>query len=139
MIQLALLSFIGFAGGFAVGGGLVAFLTVLDVIPRLIQLTKTAKQLKHYEFAVVLGSVFCIWTSLGDPRFSLSAIFLIIVGLASGTFIGLLAAGLTEILNVFPITMKRLHIDGKIKWLIWAIVFGKIFASLFQWLYFVHY
>ena len=33
--------FLGLASGFAVGAGFVAFLTVLGVIPRLTQLTKT--------------------------------------------------------------------------------------------------
>ena len=39
--------FVGLAGGFATGAGFVAFLTVLGVIPRLTQLTKTMKMI-HY-------------------------------------------------------------------------------------------
>jgi stage V sporulation protein AB len=50
----------------------------------------------------------------------------------------MLAAGLTEALNVFPVLAKRLGIDGKIIILIMAIVLGKIVGSIFQWVYFVH-
>jgi stage V sporulation protein AB len=60
------------------------------------------------------------------------------LGFAGGVFVGMLAAGLTEVLNVFPVLAKRLGIDGKIIILIMAIVLGKIVGSIFQWVYFVH-
>lgn len=129
---------VGFSGGFAVGGGFVAFLTVLDIIPRLIQLTKTKDKLVHYEFAVVFGSVLSTWASFGEYHLTLPAIFLVIIGLASGIFIGLLAAALAEVLNVFPIIVKRIRMYEKLQWFILAIVFGKIIGSLFQWLFFTH-
>lgn len=50
----------------------------------------------------------------------------------------MLAGALTEVLNVFPVLAKRLGIDGKIIILIMAIVLGKIFGSIFQWVYLVH-
>lgn len=43
MIREFVVAFVGLAGGLAVGSGFVAFLTVLGVIPRLTQLTKTMK------------------------------------------------------------------------------------------------
>lgn len=138
MIETIITCIVGFAGGFAVGGGFVAFLTVLGIIPRLIQLTDTKKQLVRYEFAVVFGAVLSAWASLHEPRLSLPFFILIIIGLASGTFIGMLAAALTEVLNVFPIIVKRIGVHDHLQWFIWAIVFGKIIGSLFQWLYFVH-
>jgi stage V sporulation protein AB len=50
----------------------------------------------------------------------------------------MLAAALTEVLNVFPILAKRIGVDGKIAILLMAFVFGKVFGSLFQWIYFVN-
>ena len=49
--------FIGLSSGFAVGAGFVAFLTVLGVIPRLTQLTKTMQYIHFYEWAIVIGVV----------------------------------------------------------------------------------
>ena len=49
--------FIGLAGGLAVGSGFVAFLTVLGIIPRLTQLSKTMKMIRYYEWAVVIGAI----------------------------------------------------------------------------------
>jgi stage V sporulation protein AB len=36
-----ILMVIGLAGGIAVGGGFVAFITVLDIVPRLVQMTRS--------------------------------------------------------------------------------------------------
>lgn len=137
-IKIIAVIFIGLAGGLAVGSGFVAFLTVLGIIPRLTQLSKTMKMIHHYEWAVVLGALAGVAASLRDPILGVSAYLMIPLGLAGGIFVGMLAAGLTEALNVFPVLAKRIGIDGKIIILIMAIVLGKIVGSIFQWVYFIH-
>jgi stage V sporulation protein AB len=78
-----------------------------------------------------------VFASLRDPALHISVYFLIPLGLTGGVFVGMLAAGLTEVVNVFPILTKRIRLDGQIIILIMAIVLGKIFGSIFQWLYFI--
>lgn len=136
-INILLIIFIGFSGGLAVGAGFVAFLTVLGVIPRLTQLTKTMKFIHAYEWGVVMGAVSGCWVSLRDSTFFLSPYLLIPIGLACGIFIGMLAAALTEVLNVLPILAKRIGVDDKIVILLMAIVLGKVFGALFHWVFFV--
>lgn len=138
-IKILIVIFVGIASGLAVGSGFVAFLTVMGIIPRLTQLTKTVKMIHHYEWAVVIGAIMGIFGSLQDPIIGISAYFLIPLGLTDGVFVGMLAAALTEVLNVIPILAKRIRLDGKIIYLIMAIVLGKIFGSLFQWVYFIYY
>ncbi|SFC43553.1 stage V sporulation protein AB [Bacillus sp. OV322] len=129
--------FVGLAGGFSVGAGYVAFLTVLGVIPRLTQLTKTMKMIHFYEAAVVAGVLAGGWMSLHDYSLWLTRFILVPIGLADGIFNGMLAAALTEVLNVFPILAKRIGIQEKIIYLMMAIVLGKVAGSLFQWIVFV--
>lgn len=129
--------FIGLAGGLSVGAGYVAFLTVLGIIPRLMQLTKTMKMIHLYEWAIVIGAVLGTLAILREPHFHLSPLILIIIGLAGGIFVGMMTAALTEVLNVWPILAKRMGVDDKIVILMMALALGKIFGSLFQWLYFV--
>jgi stage V sporulation protein AB len=136
-ISILIVMFIGLAGGLAVGTGYVAFLTVLGVIPRLTQLSKTMKMIHWYEWAVVLGALTGVLVSLEDIVLFLKTYFLIPIGLASGIFYGLVAAALTEVLNVLPILAKRVGVDGKITILLMALVLGKILGSLFHWIYFV--
>jgi stage V sporulation protein AB len=128
---------IGLAGGLAVGTGFVAFLAVLGVIPRLTQLTKTMKWIYAYEWSAVFGAVTGGWMSLRSSALDISKYWLIPLGLFSGVFIGMLAAALTEVLNVWPILAKRIGMVDKIILLMMALVFGKVFGSLFYWMYFV--
>lgn len=136
-INILITIFIGLSGGLAVGSGFVAFLTVLGIIPRLTQLTKTVDMIQAYEWAIVAGAITGGWVSLRDSKLYLSEFFLVPIGLINGIFIGMLAAALTEVLNVFPIMAKRIGIADKIVILLMAIVFGKVAGSLFHWLYFV--
>lgn len=128
---------IGLGSGLVVGTGFVAFLTMLGILPRLITLSKTAPFLHYYELAVVVGVFFGTYLSFSNFTFQFATLILVIWGLLHGIFIGMLAAALTEVLNVFPILAKRIRVDHKIIWLMMAIVFGKIVGSLFQWLFLV--
>ncbi|SHE44637.1 stage V sporulation protein AB [Seinonella peptonophila] len=127
---------LGFAGGIAVGGGFVAFITVLDIIPRLVQLSRSPSALYAYEWAIILGVIsFTVWDFF-DLALHASPYFLLILGLFMGIFIGLLAAALTEVMNVIPILAKRLGMHMYLAYLLVAMVLGKVCGSLFQWLFF---
>lgn len=130
----AAIAFIGLAGGLAVGSGMVAFLVVLDIIPRLAQLTRSYALIHWYEGAVVAGALY--WTVADFNNFRLQGTLLLpaFVGFLSGCFVGLLAAALTEVINVLPILAKRLGMSRYTIWLLMAMVFGKVFGSLFEWL-----
>lgn len=128
--------FVGLASGLAVGSGLVAFLTILGVIPRLVHLTKTQAFFRLYEWSVITGSVIFGWLSLNNFTFQISTVIAIIVGTFTGIFIGMLAAALFEVLNVIPILSKRIGFQEQVIILLMAIAFGKVFGSLFQWLFF---
>lgn len=133
ILQLTL----GFAGGLAVGAGFVAVLTMLGIIPRLVQLSRSIKSIKLYTAAVVLGTLAGTFLSFTTWTIKLPTLFLVIWGLFHGMFVGMVAAALTEVLNVYPIITKRIGLYDHLLFLIMAIVFGKIIGSLFQWLIFV--
>jgi len=128
--------FVGLASGLAVGSGLVAFLTILGVIPRLVHLTKTKNCFRHYEWAAISGAILFGWLSLNDFLLHVSSLIAVAVGLFTGIFIGMLAAALFEVLNVIPILSKRIGFQEQVIALLMAIAFGKVFGSLFQWLFF---
>jgi stage V sporulation protein AB len=134
--QIVSLIFIGFAGGIAVGGAFVAFLVVLDIIPRLAQISRSYAKLHWFEGSVVAGAVF--WTS-GDFyewAFYLNPMGTAFVGCFAGIFVGMLAAALTEVLNVLPILAKRMHLSGYLIWFLMSMVMGKVAGSLFDWIIF---
>lgn len=134
MIEILSVMLIGFSGGISVGAGYVAFLTVLNIIPRLTQLTKSVRYIHYYEAAVILGAVTGTLFSLWDFTLNLSFVLLAGFGILSGIFNGMLAAALTEVLNVFPILAKRIGMQDRIVYILIALVLGRIVGSLFQWL-----
>ncbi|MFC5714125.1 stage V sporulation protein AB [Thalassorhabdus alkalitolerans] len=129
---------VGLAGGLAVGSGFVAFISVLGIIPRLVQLTRSYHLVQLYEWAVITGAIAGSVFTLHQPHAHLPSFLAVPVGLAAGMFVGMLAAGLTEVLNVFPILSKRVGMENNILVLLMALVLGKITGSLFHWLYFVN-
>ena len=129
-----LLALIGLSGGVAVGSGFVAFITVLDIIPRLTQLTRSYRHVRKLEWALVGGVVFFTLLDFYGWQTALPRLAASLYGLLAGVFVGMLAAGLTEALNVFPILAKRLHMDDKLLYLLMAMVLGKIAGSLLQWM-----
>src|SRR5699024_11754831 len=127
---------IGFSGGLALGSGFIAFLSVLGIIPRLTQLSKTKHLLTVYSACVVIGSIFGTFLSFTNIYWNLPLVILIIWGGFHGIFNGMLAAALTEILNVFQNLSKRVRIKQYLFCILMAIIFGKLFGSLFQWIIF---
>ncbi|MDX8046074.1 stage V sporulation protein AB [Gracilibacillus sp. S3-1-1] len=136
IVYITIQLLLGFGSGLMVGAGFVAFLTVLGIIPRLVQLSKSIDRMNQYQASVIVGALLGTYFTFTDWTLQIPNILLGFWGLLHGIFIGMLAAALTEVLNVFPILMKRLGIDKEILWLLMAIVIGKIVGSLFHWIIF---
>jgi len=128
---------LGLGGGLAVGSGLVSLLIILDLIPRLAQLGKAYRQAVWFETAVTAGALF--WTVIDLLNWKLylpNYAVMPIAGMLDGLFVGMLAAALTEVMNVLPILAKRMKLSKHIAALVWAMVLGKTAGSLFDWLYY---
>lgn len=130
--------FIGIAGGIAVGGAFAAIFTVLDIIPRLAQITRSTLHIMKYEAAIALGAV--SWTVIDFFSIEMLTGFLgnLIFGIFAGVFVGLLAAGLTEVFNVLPIMAKRLKMTNYMYYFVMALILGKVSGSLFYWVVYVN-
>ncbi|AHV98147.1 stage V sporulation protein AB [Paenibacillus sabinae] len=132
-VEVGLNLLLGIAGGIAVGGGVIALFVVLDMIPRLAQLTGSYDKVHWYEGAMVCGSLFGTVSDFWNWKIASGPVVVTAVGLFDGIFVGMLAAALTEVLNVLPILAKRLHMTSYLFGLLMAMVFGKVAGSLFDW------
>src|SRR5699024_12124054 len=88
---------------------------------RLIQLSKTEKYLSVYITCVIFGVLFGTYLTLTPAPWNQSVVILLFFGGVHGIFNGMLAAALTEVLNVFPILFKRIGLDNFLLWLLAAI------------------
>ncbi|CAM3967455.1 stage V sporulation protein AB [Paenibacillus alkaliterrae] len=128
---------LGLAGGIAVGSGLVALLIVLDLIPRLAQIAYAYRMSAWFETAIICGSLYWTFADFLDWKLALPSGFILSgAGLIDGMFVGMLAAALTEVMNVLPILAKRMNLSNYMVALVMAMVIGKTLGSLFDWLVF---
>lgn len=124
-----LLAVIGASAGLAVAAGLFSFIVELGVVADFADRTHTGDQLLFYEDCVALGGiagnilyVFHIGVPLGAP---LLAVF----GLFAGIFAGCWAMALAEILNVFPVFMRRARIVRYLTAFVISMAIGKGFGA----------
>jgi len=129
-------AFVGLAWGLAVGCGFVAFIAVLDILPRLAQVTHTFDRIRRYEQALIAGAVYWTLADFYGWMAPLPSGSVTVAGLLAGMFVGLIAGGLTEVVNVLPILAKRLGLGSHIVLLLFAMILGKVAGSLFEWLFY---
>ncbi len=124
------MAIIGLSGGFVVAGGLFGLIVGLGVISDLADRTHTANRVHLYEDAVALGGVCGNIVQLYLLQVSYSAVWLSLFGLFAGIFTGCWAMALTEILNVFPIFVRRGKLIRAVSYIILSIAIGKGMGSI---------
>lgn len=134
-LQDLLIGVTGLAGGFAVGSAFVALLIVLDLIPRLVQLTRAYRRSAVFESGILAGALYWCCSDLFNWSYQLPVYFLLLPAIFQGLFVGMFAAALTEVLNVIPILSKRLKLMPYLLSLLMAMVLGKVTGSLVDWLW----
>ena len=111
-INSLLMAVIGLSAGFTVAAGLGAFMIELGVISDFADRTHTGEHVLLYEDSAalggILGNLFYIY-QIAVPG---EKAFLAFVGLFAGIFAGCWAMALAEILNVFPIAIRRMKLTA---------------------------
>ena len=136
-----LLALIGLSAGIIVAGGLFSFVIGLGVISDFADRTHTGEHILRYEDSVALGGMVgnLVWIynlSIPDPAASVIGEFVaLFFGLFSGIFVGCWAMALAEILNVFPIFIRRFKVIEYVPYMILAVAVGKFVGAV---VYFVN-
>lgn len=131
ILKYSLSVLVSFAGGVVTGGALAAFATMLEIVPRLLQITETNNKVKIYQNVFAIGSIIFIAIYFSDFYINLGKILVIIVGLIMGTFIGLFSSALAEVLNVIPVISKKFKIKDYLQYTIYSLLAGKVIGSLY--------
>jgi len=121
---------IGLAGGLAVGASVTAFFTVLGVTARIIEISRKKEYMLLYECSIVAGALFSCIIYFFDISLKVLEILEIPLGLLMGIFIGMLAAALTETLDIISVAAKKLGIVRWILLIVAVIIIGKVIGSL---------
>lgn len=116
---------LGISFGIAVAAGLFAFITTVGVVTRLAAGTKTAKHVMLYETISVLGVMLANGLDLFQWQVSCGVLCRGACGLFSGIFVGCLAAALAEVVNVFPVMMRRIRLKTGMAYIVLSFAVGK--------------
>lgn len=125
-----LLAIIGLCAGFAVAGGIFAFISMIGIPPRLAGRTHTASHIHLYETVLMLGAaagnfvtVWNLW--LPGGRFTLG-----VTGIFSGIFVGCMAIALAECLKAIPVFLHRISLKKGLPFIVAAMALGKLCGAL---------
>lgn len=129
------LAFFGLSTGMVVAGGLFAFIVELGVVSDFADRTHTGDQLMLYEDIVSVGAILGNMAAVFDITLPGERTLLAIFGLFAGIFVGCWAMALAEILNVFPIFMRRTRIVRYLALFVLMMALGRGLGSgLFFWM-----
>lgn len=125
------LGLMGLMSGFAVAGGTFALIVAISVVPRIIGMSRTARDVLRYETMIIAGGILGnLITVFPDIPIPLGSPMLVAFGLGSGIQVGCLVMALAEIMNVFPIVFRRLQLKIGMQWVITSLAVGKALGGL---------
>lgn len=127
-------AFVGLAEGIVVGSAVVAFITLLDIVPRLAQVTETENYIGFYEIVIISSGTIVSLAWFSNVSLNAGKVILALVGLLMGVFVGLLASALTEVTNVIPVIINRFQLHDYIRYVLGSLVTGKVVGSLIYWI-----
>ncbi len=129
-INWMILAFLGLSFGLAISAGLFAFLIGLGVVSDFADRTHTGKYVTLYEDCIVLGGILGNLFWIYEAEFLKGGWLLAGFGLLSGIFVGCWSMALADILNIFPIFIRRAKITTELSWLIVGMALGKSLGAL---------
>jgi len=132
ILQNIALSVIGFAGGFAVAGGVFAFISVLGIIPRMAERLGLADHVYQMETIVAVGAITGCILTVFRVHLGIGIIGLTLFGFFAGCFVGSLVMAIAETLKVFPVLCQRTNLQMGIPVLTVSLGLGKALGSLYQ-------
>ena len=129
-IRQILMVIMGLSSGIIAAGGLFSFITGLGVVSDMADRTHTGEHVLLYEDAIMAGGIAGSILFLFQIPVPGGGALLAIFGLAAGVFTGCWAMALAEMLDVFPVFVRRVKTVRCIPWAILGTALGKGIGSM---------
>lgn len=124
-VQQILLGLIGLSAGVTVAGGLFAFIIGLGVVSDFADRTHTGERILLYEDAIMLGGILGNLFYVFQIPISGGGWMLPVFGILAGIFTGCWAMALAELLQIFPIFIRRIRLVHCIPWAVLGFALGR--------------
>ena len=132
LIKSLLLVLIGLAAGGSIAGGVFAFIIMIGVLPRLAGRTHTGWAYWQYENAVIVGGLIGNLATIFSLKLPIGYVGMGLFGLFAGMYVGCFAMALAEVLNVFPVFSRRIHLKEGMPYMVVAMALGKSLGAIYQ-------
>ena len=129
-VKQLLLAVIGLSAGITVAAGLFSFIISLGVVSDFADRTHTGKHVLLYETSVALGGILGNILIIYEVPIGMGEVLVPVFGLLAGIFAGCWAMALAEILNVFPIFIRRVKLLKCIPYIILSMAIGRGLGAL---------
>lgn len=129
-IDNIILAFLGLSAGLGIAAGLFSFLVALGTVSDFADRTHTGKYVVLYEDFIVAGGILGNLFWVYEVDWLHFRWLLPVYGLFSGIFVGCWSMALADVLNIFPIFIRRAKITTGISALIIAMALGKSLGAL---------
>lgn len=125
-----LLAVIGLSAGVTVAGGLFSFIIGLGIVSDFADRTHTGRHILLYETSIelggILGNIFFVY----KIPIGMGQVLVPLFGIFGGIFVGCWSMALAEILNIFPIFVRRVKLLRCIPYIILSMAIGKGLGAL---------
>lgn len=121
---------IGLSAGGMIAAGLFALIVELGILTDFADRTHTADKILLYEDCTVLGGIVGNILSIFPVKIVGLQFLLPVFGIFSGIFVGGWSMALAEVLNVFPVFIRRLKIVRYTTAFIISIAVGRSLGTL---------
>jgi stage V sporulation protein AB len=112
---------------------MAALFTLLQIIPRLLQVARCRPGIHLMPISIMAGSAAASLISFGWLRFNPGKAALILAAVLMGAFVGMLAMALAEALQMLTITVRHTALTRVAILLIIAMAGGKLLGSILYW------
>lgn len=129
-IRLMFLVLIGLSAGGMIAAGLFALIVELGILTDFADRTHTADKILLYEDCTALGGIVGNILSIFPVKIVGLQFLLPVFGIFSGIFVGGWSMALAEVLNVFPVFIRRLKIVRYTTAFIISIAVGRSLGTL---------
>ncbi len=130
-----ILIIIGLSSGAVIASGFFSFIIGLGIISKFADRTRTAELVERYEDVITLGGITGSLLYIYQFDIPFAYYFMPLIGIASGIFVGCWAMSIAEIINIFPVFMRRVKLVKYVKHIVTAIALGKGIGMWIMFLY----
>ena len=130
ILKYLILILLGIGSGAVISGAVFAFISIIGIVPRLAEKTKTNKYIVFYENVIIAGGIFGAFSIMFNYFIPIGVIPAMLFGFFIGIFYGCLAVSLAEVLDVIPILTRRTRLYKGLKYFIIAIALGKATGAI---------